>query len=60
MFKKTDRVDTPKGPGTIKTLKKSTYSQSILFYIVQLDSGKDYFCPIDLATEFKSFDEVSL
>lgn len=53
MFKESDRVDTPKGLGTIKSLRRSSYSQTILFYIVELDSGKDYYCPVDLAKGLK-------
>lgn len=50
MFKVTDKINTPKGPGVIKELRKSTYSRNILFYIVILDStGEEYFCPTDSA-----------
>jgi len=51
MFKETDRINTPEGPGTVVKLKRSSYSQTILFYIVKLDSGKEYYCPINYAEE---------
>jgi len=52
MFEVNNRIWTPKGPGIIVSLKKSTYSNTILFYIVNLDSGENgYLCPIDSAKE---------
>lgn len=53
MFKETDRIKTPKGPGIITKLRKSSYSKSILYYVVKLDSGEDYLCPVDSAEEIK-------
>jgi hypothetical protein len=52
LFKIFDRIDTPEGPGTIKELRKSTYSKEILFYTVKLDkNNEDYYCPIASATK---------
>lgn len=52
MFKVTDKINTPKGSGVIIKLKKSTYSNTILFYVVKLDSGEEYLCPISSAEDF--------
>lgn len=49
MFKTSDKINTPKGIGIILKYKKSTYSNTILFYVVKLDSGEDYLCPINSA-----------
>ena len=51
MFKEKDRIKTPKGAGTIVKLRKSSYSNSILFYVIKLDSGEEYLCPVDLVEE---------
>ena len=54
MFKINERILTSKGPGIIVGFKRSSYSKTILFYLVDLDSGqKNYICPIDLAKEIK-------
>ena len=53
LFKEIDKINTPEGQGTIVKLKRSTYSKSIAFYIVKLDSGKEYFCPVEAAKELK-------
>lgn len=54
MFKITDRILTPNGAGVIIELKKSSYSKSISFYVVDLDSGfKGYLCPVYSAKELK-------
>jgi len=53
IFNVLDKIQTPKGPGVIKSLKKSTYSNRILFYIVELDSGEQYICPTVSAKQLK-------
>jgi hypothetical protein len=54
MFKEADRVDTPKGPGIIIRLQKSTYSKTLLFYVVDLDSGeKNYLCTVPSAKQLQ-------
>lgn len=53
IFNISDKIQTPKGPGVIKSLKKSTYSNKILFYLVELDSGEQYICSIVSAKQLK-------
>ncbi len=51
-FQIKDRINTPNGPGEITLYRRSSYSKTILFYVVKLDNfSQEYLCPVNEAKE---------